>query len=90
MPALFYLDPWAMIRRLPESDAQAEAGWPTRNTAGQQLRGARGVALGEAVWARAVGKASALRAHLVRRGDGKRVGNRAFWRGVIEPQAGSH
>ena len=84
---LFDLDTWAELRRLPETDARAEALFSTLKTAGQKLCGAHGVVFDEAAWTRAATKALNLRDQMLRRSDDKRVDNRAGWRSVIESGA---
>ena len=75
---LFDLDTWAVLRRLPESDAEGVAVWSTLKTAGQKLCGTLGVVFDAEAWTRVASEALRLREQMLRRSDDKRIDNRVI------------
>ena len=81
---LFDLDTWAVLGRLPASDARAADVWSMLKVSGQKLCGALGVVFDEHAWRVAATKAMELREQMLRRSADKCVDNRLAWRSLID------
>ena len=64
---LFDLDTWAVLGRLPASDARAEEIWSMLKVSGRKLCGALGAVFDELAWRAAAIKATELREQMLRR-----------------------